>query len=313
MHLSLASAPAPAPAPVQRLGTLRLGAPDASGRTFLSAASGIAAAGAGSFWAISDEYGELARFDALGAPGALVAGLPPAEGKQHKPDLESITLLPGSLLLAAGSGSKPGRDRGVALQLDPNGRAVAPARVVDLGMLYAAAADRLGRPLNIEGMAVRQAASGAELLLMHRGMQRGDRNAIIRLDLAAVTGAIAAGRSVPSSAIRGHVELDLGTLRGAPLGLSDARTLPDGRTVFTASAEAGSATADGEILGSAIGILDEQLHLSLLRPLDGPPRKVEGIELASLLDPAADPASFVLVTDPDAKDRPTEVLRVRLD
>lgn len=293
-------------------GTLRLRMPDADGRSFVSAASGIAAAG-GAAWAVSDEYGELARFDRLREPGALLPGLPRAGSK---PDLEAIVRLPGcdadrgAMLLALGSGSSPDRNRGVAQQTDARGRAVGAPRVVDLRGLYAELDARLPLQPNVEGAAWVDGARGAELLLLHRAKVARDVNTIFRLDGAAVLQALRSGGPIPASALRAQVGIDLGTLGGERLGFADARTLPDGRVVFVASAEGSQATGDGPIRGSVIGMLDPDLRVTALRPLAGPPRKVEGIEIARELDASAPADRFVLVTDPDEPSHPTELLTV---
>ena len=67
---------------------------------------------------------------------------------------------------------------------------------------------------------------------------------------------------------------------------------------------------DGAIKGSVLGMLDADLNVTALHPLSGPARKVEGIELASELDPSAPASRFVLVTDPDDPQKPTELLTV---
>jgi hypothetical protein len=127
-----------------------------------------------------------------------------------------------------------------------------------------------------------------------------------------VLDALRAGQPLPVDAIRGQVTLDLGSLGGNRLGFSDARALPDGRIAFAASAEGEDAASDGRITGSVIGVLDADLRVTTLRPLTGPVRKVEGIEIARELDAKAPANQFVLVTDADDPARPAEVLRVDL-
>ncbi|MCW2955211.1 MAG: hypothetical protein JWO69_80 [Thermoleophilia bacterium] len=299
----------------QAAGTLPLATPDSSGRAFVSAASGLAAAPGGAAWAVSDEYGELARFAPLGTAGALHPGLPRAE---NKPDLESITLLPATgdapgALLAVGSGSKKsGRDGGVLQPVDGQGVPVGKAQVVDFGPLFSHLRKALPDGLNVEGVAVRDAAAGAELLLFHRGMATNDPNRVLVVDAVRALGAMRDGRAVPADALRSQHVVQLGAMGGQPLGFSDARVLPDGTILFAASAEGASAGKDGAILGSAIGTLAADFALQSVRPLTGAARKVEGIELSQLLDPAATATSVTLVTDPDDPKLATEVLRVDL-
>lgn len=303
------------PLPVAALGTLRLQDRDAQGRGFLSAASGIAAAG-GALWAVSDEFGMLARFPAPTEAARLLPGLPHAG---HKPDLEALVRLPAlaegsaSTLLALGSGTNGHRMRGIVQPVDAAGAGMGPPRVVDLAPLLAELDSRLPLHPNIEGAAWRDAATGAELLLFHRGQLAGDRNVVFRLRGAAVMDALQAGSPLPPAAILGQHDVDLGRLGGERLAFSDARALPDGRIAFTASAEAGDGSGNGAIRGSAVGTLDPDLRLTSLRPLDGPARKVEGIESARELDPAAPAGRYLLVTDADDPTRPAELLEVDLE
>jgi len=294
-------------------GTLRLDGPDREGRTFVSATSGLTAVG-GKLWAVSDEYGELLRFDRPDAPGHAHAGLSKQKGK---PDLEAVTFVPASgaapgMVVAIGSGSKADRARAVAQDVDAAGLPVGAPRAIDLAPLYASLAPHLPLGPNVEGLAVRSGADGAELLVFHRGKLAGDRNTIFRLDASSAVDALRRGVPIPPSAVRGHQVVDLGTLGGARLGFADATSLPDGRIAFVASSEGSDSTGDGEIHGSVVGILERDLSVSALRPLTGPPRKVEGIELASRLDPTAPASRFVLVTDPDDPKAATERMTVEL-
>jgi hypothetical protein len=297
-------------------GGLALERPDELGRTFMSEVSGLAAVG-GSAWAISDEYGELVRYDTLGRPGRFVPGL---ARRDKRPDLESILRLPaldgavgGATLLALGSGSKHGsRERGIVQSVDAAGRPVGAARELDLAPLYAELGSRLHLQLNIEGAAWRDGKAGAELLLFHRGKLDDDTSTIFRLDGAAVLTALRAGKALPASAVREHVGIDLGRMGGFRLGFSDARALPDGSIAFVASAEGNDAVGDGVLAGAVVGMLDADLRVTALRPLTGPLRKVEGIEIARELDPSAPANRFVVVTDADDPKRAAEVLHVDL-
>jgi hypothetical protein len=179
--------------------------------------------------------------------------------------------------------------------------------------LYDELRTRLPLGVNIEGLALRDGADGAELLLFHRGGLEGDVNTIFRLDAARAIDALRDGGKLHGDLVLGQTEVDLGTLHGARLAFSDAKLLDDGRIVFSASAEGNDdANGNGAILGSAIGILDANLAVQSLRPLDGPARKVEGIELTRRLDPAASPTSLTLVTDPDDPTLAAERLTVDL-
>jgi hypothetical protein len=303
-------------------GTLTLGAPDATGRTYVSAASGLAAGPGGTAWVVSDEYGELGRFDRLAAPGALLPGLP---AQREKPDLEALTFVSAALLggsdalagavLALGSGSKGSlRDRGLLQAVDALGQPSGPARVLDFHDLFAKLGKHVHGTLNIEGVAVRSATNGkdrAELLLFHRGVHGVGSSSVFVVDADEVFEAARAGKAMPSKALRSEHELDLGAIGDVPLAFSDADVLPDGRILFAASAERASKNStDGEVLGSAVGLLDAEFRLLAEHPLTGRARKVEGIELARNFDAAAGARQVTLVTDPDDPARATELLHV---
>jgi hypothetical protein len=299
----------------QLAGRLALAAPDADGRRHVSAASGLAEAG-GAAWVVSDEYGELARFDSLTSPGRLLPGL--VKQKGGKPDLEALLRVPtadgASLLVAFGSGSKDNgsRARALAQGVDAAGAAIGAPREVSIAPLLAELDRQLPLTPNLEGLALREGAAGQELLVFHRGKIAGDVNVVFRLDAARAIDALRAGRPLDGSLVTGRHEVDLGSLGGERLGFADARALADGRIAFIASAEGGDSSGDGEIKGSVVGILDAAFGVQALRPLTGPARKVEGIELTTLLDPKASATSFTLVTDPDDPTQAAEVLTVDL-
>ena len=118
------------PLDVTLRGTMQLDHPDAVGAAYVSAASGLAAAG-GATWAVSDELPDLIRIPASGAASSIVPGLPPRASKY---DLESIISVPaanaaaGATLLAFGSGSKADRAVGLLQDVDPAGNAVGVLR-----------------------------------------------------------------------------------------------------------------------------------------------------------------------------------------
>src|SRR3712207_9001007 len=62
---------------------------------------------------------------------------------------------------------------------------------------------------------------------------------------------------------------------------SDARALPDGRIAFVGSAEGNDAVGDGAILGSVVGMLDADLNVTTVRPLEGPRSEEHTSELQS--------------------------------
>lgn len=296
-------------------GRLTLTAPDRDRRSHVSAASGIAQAG-GATWVVSDEYGELVRFDDPVRPGRLLPGL--ERTSEKKPDLEAMLRVPhaqgGALLVAFGSGSKDDgtRSRALVQAVDGAGAVVGRPGEASLAPLYAELDRRLPLGPNVEGLAMRAGAAGAELLVFHRGKVHGDVNVIFRLDAARAIDALRAGRPLDAGLVLGEHHVDLGELGGERLGFADAVSLGDGSVAFVASAEGEDGSGDGPIKGSVIGLLDANFTVTALRPLDGPPRKVEGILPAAHVDPSAPHSRFTLVTDADDPAVPSEVLSVDL-
>ena len=216
--------------------------------------------------------------------------------------------------MALGSGSKHNgtRDRALVQAVDAAGQVSGAPREANLAPLYDALREQLaGRDLNVEGIALRDGAAGAELLVFHRGQERGQTNTIFRLDAARAIEALRVGGSVDRSVLLGAHEVDLGTLGGERLGFADAQVLADGRIAFVASAESASLSGNGTIRGSAVGLLDASFALQALRPLDGPPRKLEGMQATRDFG-AGGALAFTLVTDPDDPARAAELLRVDL-
>jgi hypothetical protein len=306
------------PTPVEALTSLRL-APSAAPLVHVSAASGIIALGNGGALVIMDDVEHAARFGSLRTPGELTPAL---SKRRRKSDLESIIALPralggpigasGGYVLAMGSGSTLDERRAALWTRDASGNLSAPTRI-DLSPLYEQLNQQLEGRLDIEGMALRDGANGAELLLFSRAQRRGDTGWIFVLDAAAALRELTtSGRLTPAALIR-SVALDLGTHDGVPIGFSDARAMDDGSIAFVASAEGTGRGRDGDILGSWIGRLDASLAVKSLRPFTGPPRKAEGLERAQLIDPNAAADEFFVVTDPDDATKPSELLRVRLD
>ena len=264
------------PLQVDRLRPLTL-APQAHprGQPHLSAASGLVCAH-GRAYVIGDDEHHLALFRDRASPGELVrvvAGdLPASKGarKRRKPDFETLLHLPDSaMLLALGSGSRPNRDRGVAIDLAPGGMPLAGTRLFDLAPVYQALRARLG-PINIEGAFV----LGDELVLLQRG-QAGQASMGLHYDLrdwlGLVTGRAAA---VHPRALR---PCELGAIDGVSLAFTDGAALPGGGWVFTAVAEdSDNSYADGACRGSAVGVVGADGRLLSMRRLIGGD-KVEGL------------------------------------
>lgn len=280
------------------------------GRLHVSAASGLVRMGARCL-VVGDDELHLGVFEDA-APGTLLrlleGSLPdaPKARKAAKPDFETLALLPPlpgcpfGALLALGSGSKPQRQTGVLLALDAHGQPNGRMAPVDLAPLYAPLRQRFA-DLNIEGALV---VSG-ELLLLQRGNQGQTQSACIRFDWNHAAPWLA-GRVPDAPAAKSVQGLDLGTVDGVPLALTDGTPLQGGAWAFCAVAEAtNNSYDDGRCVASAIGIVTPDGQLQQLRLLQGAP-KVEGIAVR----PQEQGWRFTLVTDPDDPATPAELLQV---
>jgi hypothetical protein len=278
-----------------------------SGRPLhLSAASGLVCVKS-FIYVVSDDELHLGVFGAADSePGHLIrlfeGALPDSKAyrKRQKPDLEALTLLPAygdyfhGALLALSSGSKRNRRMGALLGLDAQGAVHGSPHIVDLSSILAPLDDEF-HALNIEGAVI----SGDELRLFQRGNSRHAESAIIRFQLSVLFDALSSERAdaIKPSAIN---LVDLGQIKGIPLGFTDAAAVLGGDIVFTAIAEDTDDTYnDGPCVGAAIGIVDSDGHLRCLHRLDRP-YKVEGV--SARLD--GNVIRLLLVTDADDAEIP---------
>jgi hypothetical protein len=295
---------------LRKIRELALEQPSAPGRpAHLSAASGLVIVQS-LLYVVADDELSLAVFPGAGeAPGKLVrymdGELPVTKRKRkkHKPDLESLVLLPSfgsyphGALFAMGSGSRSNRRQGVIFALDAQGAIQGAARLIDLSPLLTAVGEKVV-DLNIEGALWVQ----DRFMLLQRGNKGDGRNAVIKLDLSDVLHVLASGDSVPPMPFETRY-YDLGDIDGVPLTFTDGAALSDGRIVFTAVAEnVADSYADGACLGATAGILSSDGVLQSLDRLD-PGVKVEGLDarleggrialtMVSDADDAAIPASL---------------------
>ncbi len=242
--------------------------------------------------------------------------------KQRKYDLEAcLALRDGGdvRLLAFGSGSTPRRER--VLVIDFPGGAPDPvlARVAlcDAAPLYAALRAHpafAGRELNVEGAV----PLGGHVRLFGRGngaatAPGGDArptSATCDVDVDALVAFLLARGPAPE--LRDGRRYRLGEIDGAPLAFTDAAVLPDGAVLYAAAAERSpNAYDDGEVTGSALGLLDAhgRARWTVVRDAAGTPfrGKVEGViprETAHPADPT-DGVRLWLVTDPDDTEAPS--------
>lgn len=264
----------------------------AGGPAHVSAASG-AVLQDGRLCVVADDELALGRFALDGSaddwlpllPGALPADA--AARKAAKPDLEALLALPDGRLLALGSGSRPQRQRGVVVQ----GRT---ALTVDLAPLYTPLHGEFGA-LNLEGGFIAE----GRCTLLQRASRGAPRNACIHFDADALL-AWLDGRG-PAPLPVAMQALELGTLHGVPLGLTDGCPLHGGGFLFSAAAEDSPDTvADGAVTGSVIGQASADGRITALRVLDRP-CKVEGL-VSQAVTGSVRP--LLLVTDADDRAEP---------
>ncbi len=280
---------------------LTVDTPLPSGHAFLSAASGMVVRGP-ALYVVADDAQCLGVFD-LGTmePGRLIpliAGDLPsdaAERKKQKPDFEILLALPNAgatRLLAMGSGSTTRRMRGAVIDL-PHNAAPTSVRLIDLEPLFAALAP-LVPEINLEGAVLR----GDQLLLFNRGNSAYPASQIIAVPLAAVL----EGSPITATLL---AELELPTVSGVPLTVTDACQLESGHILLSAVAEAtDNSYADGALVGAAIVELDADLNVRAIELLD-PILKVEGLAAQVM----ADGVHLMCVTDADDPDQASGLYR----
>jgi uncharacterized protein DUF6910 len=240
-------------------------------------------------------------------PGDLPHGV--KKRKKRKPDFEVLLRLPANrgyphgLLLALGSGSGEHRCRGSLLALGEDGRIAGTPRSIDAEALYARLA-RTFDDLNLEGGWVSQ----DQLHLLQRGNKGDSPNAVLQWELASVVSALLRDRCLPDVDPRQMRTVDLGDIRGIPLGFTDATPLPDGGCLFSAVAEnTTDARIDGPCVGAVIGSMDMDTQIRWLRPVL-PLYKIEGIETQQ----GSTGLQVLLVTDADDPDAPACLLQAQL-
>lgn len=287
---------------LKRLRSLSVERATGPGRgAFISAASGLVAAG-GWLYVIADDELHLGVFRATGTrPGSLVRLLPGVlpkgrkKRKAQKPDFEVLCRLPPlggcphGALLALASGSRANRRRGVLMPLDRAGAIAGEARLIDLSGLYRHLKDELGE-VNVEGAVV----LGSQFCLLNRGHPRHGGSAIVRLNLSSVLRAIARDGALHAltCTVRHY---DLGSVDGVPLGFTDGTAQPGGGLFFSAIAErSADSYHDGPCAASAVGRIGRNGDLQWLQRIH-PPRKVEGIAVRR----TGGRRRLLLVTDAD--------------
>lgn len=281
-----------------------------SGPFYFSAASGLVRHGK-HFYVVADDAQVLGYFR-WGRPARVINILqrPPLPANSSlrakvKPDFEALTLLesgPEASLLAVCSGSGEYRDSAVYLPLSQDGRPKARVEI-DLKPLYDKLRERFSQ-LNVEGVSVVK----DRVRLLQRGNSSKDPNAIIDLDLEAFLRAVKKEQRISPDIVREIKEIDLGTTAGSdgPVRwtFTDLCPLEDGRSVFTAAAEdTDNPYEDGEILGSAIGVLELDGTISSFRRVKQK-IKLEGVAVKGRM--------LYLVTDADDPKNAAVLYKVKL-
>ncbi len=277
---------------------LDVSAPLASGHEFLSAASGLVQIG-DTLCVVGDDEQHLAVFNQNDeGPGRLIrllrGDLPRKKKKRKavKPDFEILFPLPstdgagGDWICAMGSGSTDQRMRGVLVNLD-NGDAI----LRDLTPLFAAIAPLVAE-INLEGAVLR----GDRLLLFNRGNMQNPSSCIFETSMSAITGD-------GDIAVILAKTLLLPLIDGVPLTITDACSLGDSQFLVSAVAEVtDDSYADGEILGAAIILLDGNLDVVAIEPLE-PVVKIEGISAQR----STAGVELLCVSDADDPDKPSSL------
>lgn len=291
------------PMKLAHIRNLDVTAPLASGRCFLSAASGLVQIGE-ILCVVGDDEQHLAVFNQNDdGPGPLLRLLPgdlprkPKKRKAVKPDFEILFQLPSppdastKLICALGSGSTPERMRGVVINLDTGS-----VTVLDLQPLFAALAP-LVTEINLEGAVVR----GDRLLLFNRGNMSHPETYIVETALAAVTG----NADFDARLIK---TLALPMIGSVPLTVTDACSLGNEQFLISAVAEVtDDSYADGDILGAAIILLNADLDILAIEPVE-PTLKIEGIAARH----TALGVEMLCVSDADDPDTPSSLYSATL-
>lgn len=278
----------------------------------LSAASGLVREGDTTYVAPDDSL-QLGVFDSPGPGHALRLFDRPDlpvdehERKAVKPDLESLARFQtpeGPLLVSFGSGSRPNRREGVAIRLDRQGQPSGEVHSIDLGPLYQHLEKTFPR-LNIEGLA----PCGDRFRLVQRGNGEDHQNAVIDLDLGATLAAITQGRPLGPELLVSQRKVDLGQAAAdVPWTFTDVASFDQGRTLFSAAAEATASTyEDGKILGSLVGLLEADGSLGPTWQVDAA-IKIEGLDAVQ----TATGWNLLMVTDPDDPERAAEMFSADL-
>lgn len=268
-------------------------------------------------YVVGDDEHDLAVFSLSGGgPGELVPlfeGELPTGGRERarqKPDLEALTVMPPfkfnphGALLAFGSGSGESRDRGFVWSLEKDGALRGFPRPIDLSPLYGFLEQHVAGEMNIEGLAV----TGDRVALFQRGNSAGGRSQLFWLSREEVVTSLTSDFAIDASELEEVHDFDLGEVDGVALHFTDADALPDGRLVFSATAEPEDDDSEVATAGSALGVIRPDGTLERLERIDPGTAKVEGVD-AVLADELI---HVLLVCDADDVSVPSPLYSVTL-
>jgi|GEM_PF-1960288 len=283
-------------------------------RPYVPSASGLVYC-TGKLFVISDEENSIAVFDSFPGKGKwleIIPGSLPEEKrarKAAKSDWEGISLLPvgifkkGHSLLLVPSGSKSHRVKGALLGLGADGNLTGESSLVDFSAIYEAL--RI-KDINVEGFVIQ----GSEAILFHRGNGSAGVCLVIRIRTTDFFDSLLGGKPFSKSGVIKQTKIVGGDIEGAPLTVTDACALRDGRLLCTLAAEGGDSTyEDGEVAGSAIGILEVDDSLSLLTTIEGT-LKLEGV---TLTQEGSNSIEGLLCSDADDRETPSQIFSFKID
>ena len=290
------------------------------------AASGIARYG-GRLAIIQDDANFVALLDPKNDVVRDIA-LPTGEGekrlfdkgrdnKKHKLDLEACFVVEstrGPKLLAVGSGSREVREVIAVVEPDPEDRP--SSRVVALPRLYQALREHPSFTTsehNLEGVVW----LGTHVRLFQRSngkVHEGKQPLCATADLSwpELEQLLLDPERAPLPRLENVRQYRLGDLDGVRLTFTDACRTPEGEILFVASAEASpDAFEDGEVRGSALGLIDEEGKVRMCPITDEHGQlarcKIEGVTLADA------PGRAYAVCDADDYECPADILTLELE
>ncbi|QDA59121.1 DUF6929 family protein [Hymenobacter jejuensis] len=240
--------------------------------------------------------------------------------KALKPDLECLTAFTTPAgekgLLVCGSGATPAREVGFWVTLPGGSDAGATVYPLSLSNLYGLLRQYLpaGIALNLEAAA----ATDTELLLFQRTVGSAVGNLVFFLPLGATLDYIRQRTEQPPAVQRQFYELP--DLNGKPAGFSGASYSHDLLLVTASVEDTSDPVADGEVLGSFVGVLDLARRAATPVPLQlahlvlptgaAYTGKVESVTVQKVLGPKH--YQLLLVTDDDLGGSTAVVVKLSL-